>query len=226
MPERRQLTIPLILVLLSVIISLGFWAFGLLPDVVPLAWWQGEPLTWGSKWVLMLRGPGFMLVLLAAIAVGLRWDRTLTGRRRTGALGPVLVLALGIGIYGHLRMLGLAASGAQHLVPGIGDLLVVGLFFAGLGNYVAKTESNGFYSFGFPWLKGHERAYLKTQRTAAWLLVGVGVAIALGSPLLVTMPTAYLMALTPAAMGAVLLVVTVASWLYAREEGATLESRT
>lgn len=216
MPELRQMKLPLLLVLLNLVISLGFWAFGRLPAEVPLSWWQGEPLVMGERWVLLLRGPAFMLAILAAIVVGLRWDRTLTGRRRAGALGPVFVLMMGMATYGHLRLLSLAASGASHPMPGIGDFVVAGLCFAGLGNYVAKTESNGFYAFGFPWLKGNERAYLKTQRLAAWLWVGTGCGLMLGSPLLVALPMGYMMALTPAAILGIILVVTLASWLYSR----------
>lgn len=226
MPELRQMKLPLLLVLLNFVLSLGFWAFGSLPDVVPHAWWQGEPLTWGSKWVLMVRTPAFMAATLAFIVVGLRWDRTLTGRRRAGALGPVLVLMLGLGTYGHLRMLGLAASGLQHVSPAIGDFAVAGVFFVGLGNYVAKTESNGFWAFGFPWLRGYEQAYLRTQRTAAWLLVGMGGAFVICSPWLVTLPWSLVTLTMPAALLALFLVVPVASWLYIRGEAPSLRNQT
>lgn len=225
MPELRQMKLPLLLVLLNLAISLGFWVFGRLPAEVPLSWWQGEPLVLGERWVLLLRAPAFMLVLLGAIGVGLRWDRTLTGRRRTGALGAVTVLMFAIMTYGHLRMLLLAASGTSVATPGIGDIVVAGLVLAGFGNYVAKTESNGFYAFTFPWLKGQEGAYLKTQRTAAWLLVGVGTLIALGSPWLVALQAGFLVALAPAAFLGVALVVNVASWLYARGDAPGLEQQ-
>lgn len=222
MPELRQMKLPLLLVLLNLAISLGFWAFGRLPAEVPLSWWQGEPLVMGERWVLLLRAPAFMLVLLACIGVGLRWDRTITGRRRTGALGSVLVLMFAVMTYGHLRMLLLAASGTSVATPGIGDYMVAGLALAGFGNYVAKTESNGFYAFTFPWLKGHEGAYLKTQRTAAWLLVGAGALVALGSPWLVALHAGFMVALAPAAFLGVALVVTVASWLYSRGDAREL----
>lgn len=226
MPELRQMKVSLLLVLLNVVISLAFGALGGLPDVVPLGWWQGEPVTWGSKWSLLLRVPGFMIVILAAILVGLRWDRTLIGRRRAGALGPVLVLFFATATYGHLRMLLLAASGAQHMAYNVGDVVWAGAMFMGAGNYVAKTESNGFWAFQFPWLKRHERAYLKTQRMAAWLFVGVGAVFILSSPLLVTLPKSLLMALMPVTIVALIFLITLASWLCARGEYPTLEKQT
>lgn len=225
MPELRQMKLPLLLVLLNLAISLGFWVFGRLPAEVPLSWWQGEPLVMGARWVLLLRAPAFMLVLLACIGVGLRWDRTLTGRRRKGALGSVLVLMFAIMTFGHLRILLLAASGAQQMTFGIADCVVGGVLLAGLGNSIAKTESNGFWAFGFPWLKGHERAYLKTQRTAAWLFVGVGAAFIVGAPLLVTLPISLLAPLGLAAILVICVVVMLASWRYAKVEAPSLEKQ-
>ncbi len=218
--ELYQLKGPILIVLLNVVIGAGFLVIGSLPEVVPLSWWQGEPLVLGSRWALVGRVPAVMLALLAAIAVGLRWDRTLTGRRRTGALGPILVLMFSVMTYGHLRLLFLAASGATHALPAPADVAVVGLALAGLGNHLAKTQSNGFYAFTFPWLRGHEGAYLRTQRTAAWLFVAVGAAFMLGSPVLVTLPAAYLMALAPGAVVLITLCVTVASWAFSRDEAA------
>lgn len=226
MPELRQLRIPLLFVLLSIAISLGVWAFGHLPDEVPLALWQGEPVSWGSKWNLLLRGPAVMLVLLAAIAVGLKWDRTLVGRRRMGALGPVLVLMFCTTTYGHARMLLFAASGATSMVYGIGDIVVGGLMYMGVGNYLAKTESNGFWAFQYPWLKGNEGAYLKTQRMAAWLFVGVGAAYVLASPLVVTLPLSVTTWATPVTVLAIVLIVTLASWIFARGEAPALGNQT
>lgn len=216
--DWQEMKGPLLIVLLNGLISAGFLAFGRLPETVPLSWWDGEPLVMGARWALLLRVPALMLVLTLAIALGLRWDRTLTGRRRAGALGPILILMLAVMTYGHLRMLLLAASGVSHAAPAVGDIAVAGLALAGLGNHLAKTQSNGFYAFTFPWLRGHERAYLRTQRAAAWLFVAAGGAIILASPFLVSFPTAFLMALTPTAVVGISLVVTLASWGFSRSE--------
>jgi uncharacterized membrane protein len=151
---------------------------------------DGEPVAYAPAWVVVLRIPGFMLLVLTAIGVGLRWDPVLTRtpRKRNGALGSMLTLVFAMASYGQLKMLHTLAVGDSRMVWTVWDCTVGGLLLVGMGNYLAKSASNGFWAYRSPWTARSEKVYRQTQRVAGWFLVLGGVMAIVGAPLLLNLP--------------------------------------
>lgn len=183
-PSVRAMLLPLALVAFNLVVGLAALASGRLPDPAPSGWWAaGEPVAFAPAWVVALRVPAFMAVVLALLGISLRWDPVLSRdpSRRRGALGPIMVLTLMAGSYFNLKVLGTLAAGETTLGLSPWDCAALGQLFIGMGNYVAKSASNGFWAFRSPWTAVSERVHRRTQRLAGWFLMLGGAGLVGGS---------------------------------------------
>ncbi|MBO9541730.1 SdpI family protein [bacterium] len=207
--DWRALALPLSLLAFNLVIGLGALLSGRLPDPAPSGWWQGEPVAFAPAWMVALRVPGFMLVAMLMMGVGLRWDPVLVAdaRKRQGAWGPILNLVLAVASLTNLKLLSMLANGQVNLRLSIWDCVALGVLFIGMGNFIAKSGSNGFWAFRTPWTSRSEKVYRETQRLAGWLLVAWGLLSIFGSP--------WLMRLSNELLGGLFVAFLVFDWLVA-----------
>ncbi|MNX98017.1 hypothetical protein D3C86_1304020 [compost metagenome] len=76
-----------------------------------------------------------------------------------------------------------------------------------MGNFIAKSGSNGFWAFRTPWTARSEKVYRETQRLAGWLLVAWGLLSIFGAP--------WLMRLSNELLGGLFVAFLVFDWLVA-----------
>lgn len=228
--DAPRLALPLGLLGLNTAISLGFLLGGKLPDPAPAGFWlDGSVLSEAAPWVVAFRLPLLMAVLLVSIGVALTWDARVAAepRRRKGAWGPITNVVMGVGCIANLNFLTAASEGAFILTPW--HLVPTGILLFALGNYVAKSASNGFWGLHNRWTRTHESVGRRTNRLLGimWMVEGLGLVLA--SPVIVSVarsasPDGWVLALSllPGLLLAVfpLAVAALASYGYAKQAPA------
>lgn len=97
-----------------------------------------------------------------------------------------------IGTYDTLRLVILAfltALGAVVTLAALNEgidvntlvLLMMGVLFMILGNYLGKLRPNFFIGIRTPWTLTSKRAWIKTHRLAGWLMILMGFALVLAA---------------------------------------------
>lgn len=219
-PECRALALPLSLVAFNLVLGLAALLSGRLPDPAPSGWWAGQAVAFAPAWVVALRPSAFMAVALVLMGVALRWDRSLASdaRKRQGAWGPILSLTFAAASYFNLKLLSMLANGQVNLKLSVWDSVAFGLLFMGMGNFIAKSASNGFWAFRSPWTARSEKVHRQTQRVAGWFLVFGGVFAVLGAPLVLRLSNELLGLVCVAFLLLDWLVAVLASYWYYRQE--------
>lgn len=187
-PDLTKFALPLGLLGLNVAISLGFLLGGKLPDPTPAGFWfDGSVLSEASPWVVAFRLPMVMAVLLLSIGAALKWDPRFAAqsRRSGGAWGPITTLVMAVACIGNFNFLSAAAAGSfvmqpMHLIP-------TGLLLFGMGNFVAKSASNGFWGLHNRWTRSHESVARRSNRLLGILWMVEGLGLILASPLIVSL---------------------------------------
>ena len=209
--------------ILALMVSWGatLYALALFPDRIPLHWnFAGEVDRWGSK-LETLTLPALQLLIVAVLAV---WPRFDPSRRGPWKAWPLLVAAtawvltlmqLGV-LYLTWTTLQGAAPGPAASERGLRWLLVVlGLTFAVLGNYLPKAPQNWVLGVRTPWTLSSPRAWQVTHRVGGWLFLVLGLATVAAAWL---WPPQMVLSAMVAALLLVTLYLTVLSWSVWRSE--------
>ena len=189
-PDLVKLALPVGLLGLNVAISLGFLLGGRLPDPAPAGFWlDGSVLSEAPSWVVAFRLPMIMGLLLLGIGAALKWDPrfAIHPRRGGGAWGPVTNIVLALGCFGNFNYLTAASAGVLVMKPM--HVILTGLMLLGMGNFVAKSATNGFWTIHTRWTRTHESIERRTNRLLGILWMGEGLGLILASPLIVKATT-------------------------------------
>jgi uncharacterized membrane protein len=157
------------------------WAYAKLPSTVATHWnLRGQPDGYSSRlWALSVM-PVLVLVLTGIFRVLPKVDPK--GANYERFLDTYWLIANAILTFVGLGHLLIVANGLGYTVQ-VDRLLPLGLglLLAFLGNYMARVEPNWFVGIRTPWTLSSDTVWRKTHRTAGWLLVFGGVAIAAGA---------------------------------------------
>lgn len=160
-----------------VLIALAAFALAYphLPDQVPTHWnFRGEVDGYSSRWVLLLLGPGLMVIMMAMFAV----LPALSPRRfEVDAFLPtylylMLVIVVLCG-YVFALLVWAALTGSvdiqRALLGGISVLIAL------IGNVMGKVRRNFYIGIRTPWTLASERVWYATHRLAGQLMVATGI---------------------------------------------------
>ncbi len=191
-------------VFLLLVAALAFLAaYPHLPSQVPIHWnAQGAVDGYGSRYALLLLGPGLMAAEIALFAL---LPRLSPKRFEVDSFLPT---------YWYLMLLIVVASGYFFAVvlwaalTGTGDvgraiLAGVSVLIALTGNVLGKVRRNFYIGVRTPWTLASERVWYATHRLAAWLMVLSGliclVLALLGAPVWIWLTVLFGGILTPVA---------------------------
>jgi len=150
-----------------------------LPATVPVHWGlDGQPDRWGSRWELLLLGPGLLLLV-----GGLAWamDRKDPIKNPEDNDGPRLqVLGLAMALLAFLHVVVLAHVGGL-----LGDLLQslglgLAFFWMLMGNVMGRVRPNATTGIRTPWTFKSPEIWRRTHRLAGRLMFFAGLLGALG----------------------------------------------
>lgn len=150
-------------------------SYSYLPERVPVHWnVAGVVDGYGSRYALLLLGPGLMLAELALFAVLPRLSPRRYGIdafRSTYDYLMLLVVALTGYLFAVLLWAALLGSVDIHrsILGGISVLVVL------MGNVLGKVRRNFFIGIRTPWTLASERVWYATHRLAAKCLVVSGI---------------------------------------------------
>lgn len=172
--KNNRLLLSLIFIFLPFIYLAAI--YGGLPDEVPTHFDRfGQPDGWSPKWVLWLL-PGIGIPLMLAVNKAIM--RGLPAERVTDKHRNISLLILGFTsailcyiIYG-------AEAGSYNGIGGVAILL--GLFFAALGNYMPVLPRNNMAGIRVPPTLKSERKWRRTHRFAGPLFLIGGLALVIG----------------------------------------------
>jgi uncharacterized membrane protein len=172
--KGRYFTVCLVLVAAAFVATVLAWPH--LPERVPLHWnVRGEVDGWGPRGLMMVLGPGAMLVELAIFALlpvlsPKRFEmesfvRTYLRIMLAAILGGAYITAvlLFAGLTGHVDV-------SAALLAGVSVLLVF------IGNLMGKVRRNFFIGIRTPWTLASERVWYATHRLAGKTIVATGIA--------------------------------------------------
>jgi len=155
-------------------------ALAVFPERVPAHWnAAGEVDRWGSKFEILIL-PLVQLLLAGGLAL---WPRFDPSRRGPWRAWPLLVAAtawvltlvqLGV-LYLTWTTLQAAPSQAEGGLRAL--LVVLGLTFALIGNYLPKAPQNWVFGVRTPWTLSSPRAWQVTNRVGGWIFIGLGLAV-------------------------------------------------
>ena len=172
-----------------------------LPDTVPTHWGlNGQPDSYGSKWMDLLLMPGVIL-LMAALTPALA--KISPSQFQVGAFeetyGYVAFLVGALMFAIHVVIV--QASIGRHLDMTRLMMFVMFAFFALIGNVMGKIKRNFFMGIRTPWTLADERVWIATHRYGGrlWLVGGVIGAIAalIGVPFAILIALLLVMAFLP-----------------------------
>ena len=152
----------LYLAIFFICLPFGYLAaiYGDLPETIPIHWnWRGVADQFGPKWLLWLGpvlGVPFILLINAALTRYID-DWPTTGKQRNIALITVAFTSLMI-----CYIIYSAKAGTQIALGGLAILM--GLFFAALGNYFPVLKQNPYVGIRTPGTLRSERKW----RLAHW----------------------------------------------------------
>ena len=158
-------------VLIAAMAGASAWAWGQLPDSVPVHWnIDGKVDRFGSKAELLILLPAitaFITVLLAALP---RLDprrANIEASAKFWNAASIMPVALMAYVHGLMiwNAMGHQIDMINALIPGLS------LLFIGIGNYLGKTRSNWFGGVRTPWTMSSEYAWERTHRWAGRLFV-------------------------------------------------------
>lgn len=156
--------------------------YSALPERVPIHWnIQGEVDGWGGKnttWIISLLPILTYFGLLVAAKIDPKSKLNLEDKK-FGILRLILVLFMSMISIFILMMI---ADKYDLQIANI--LVIIGLLFVFLGNYLPTLSSNYFVGIRTPWTLQNEEVWRKTHRFTGrvWIMLGLLIAILGGFP--------------------------------------------
>ena len=157
-------------------------AYPQLPDRVATHWnMAGDVDGWMPKSVGAFAPLAIMLAATALFSVLPRispkgFELAEATRAYRAILLALLLLLLG------LHLVTLAWNLGYRLPMGIAVSMLLGVFFAILGNYLSKVPRNFFIGVRTPWTLADEDVWFRTHRLAARTFIGGGLGVAVLAP--------------------------------------------
>ena len=200
-----------VVILLPALVGLLLW--NRLPERMPMHWnVHGEVDDYGSRGLVVIGIPLFLLALQGVCVAAWAFDRRNKDQNR-----KVMMLVLWIVPVLSVVVNGMVYCAALGYQPEVHRILcvVMGIFFALIGNYMPKCRQNRFIGIRVPWTLASEENWNATHRLAGrlWLVCGLLVAACSVLP----GPAAF-----PVMMGLLFLMVVVPivySWRYEKKKG-------
>jgi uncharacterized membrane protein len=166
-----------LLVAAMLVASLAVWP--LAPERVPIHWLlTGQPDRYAGKLEGLFLLPAFTLLL----ALGLQYLPRIDPRRSSYAefafayaltrLGVVALLAT-VHLIALAVALGATINVTLVVAPLVGVLLIV------IGAVLGQVRPNWFFGIRTPWTLSSDRSWTATHRAGRWVLIAMGLAIAL-----------------------------------------------
>ena len=144
-----------------------------LPAIVPVHWnLRGQPDRWGSKYELLLAGPGIILLIGLILVVTDRVDPRIRKednprpRREVGVWSLALLAALHVLLLAH-------TSGMLADLPRAMSLALAA-FCLFMGNVLTKIRPNSFAGIRTPWTLGSDEVWRATHRLGGHLFFATG----------------------------------------------------
>ena len=178
--NKGKLILTSIIILVPILIGLILW--DKLPDKVPTHWnAEGVVDGWSSKGFAVFGMPAFLFVihwfcLLVSNADPKRQNYSEKLFQLVFWICPVLSVLVGVLTYG-------TALGMEFKVDKI-MLILVGVVFIVVGNYMPKCKQNYTMGIKLPWTLNDEENWNKTHRMAGklWVITGFLVMLCILAP--------------------------------------------
>lgn len=159
-------------------IAAGLFAYFLpqLPPQVPIHWdIHGRPDGYGSRWMLLIAGPGLMMAVIGVFALLPR----LSPKRfevETFERTYLDLMVIVVVLIGYFFAVALWSGLTQP--ADMSRAVVAGLCLAAIliGNLLGKVRRNFFIGIRTPWALASERNWYETHRHAARVAVAAGLA--------------------------------------------------
>lgn len=203
------------LILIVLVLTMTIIFYDRLPEEIPIHWnLKGEVDNYVSKPFGAFLSP----LLMVAIWLGMKFLPNIDPRRHNYkkfessyeiAIGVLVTFAFVLQMAIILSSLGYDISMDRII------MVMAGVMFVVIGNYLPKAKSNFFYGIKTPWTLSSEISWKKTHRLGGRLFVVSGLAIILSSLLFNETVRVVVMILT---LLAVAIVPIWASYFYAKED--------
>lgn len=203
------------LILIVLVLTMTIIFYDKLPEEIPIHWnLKGEVDNYVSKPFGAFLSP----LLMVAIWLGMKFLPNIDPRRHNYkkfessyeiAIGVLVTFAFVLQMAIILSSLGYDISMDRII------MVMSGVMFVVIGNYLPKAKSNFFYGIKTPWTLSSEISWKKTHRLGGRLFVVSGLAIILSSLLFNETVRVVVMILT---LLAVAIVPIWASYFYAKED--------
>lgn len=203
------------LILIVLVLTMTIIFYDKLPEEIPIHWnLKGEVDNYVSKPFGAFLSP----LLMVAIWLGMKFLPNIDPRRHNYkkfessyeiAIGVLVTFAFVLQMAIILSSLGYDISMDRII------MVMAGVIFVVIGNYLPKAKSNFFYGIKTPWTLSSEISWKKTHRLGGRLFVVSGLAIILSSLLFNETVRVVVMILT---LLAVAIVPIWASYFYAKED--------
>ncbi len=203
------------LILIVLVLTMTIIFYDKLPEEIPIHWnLKGEVDNYVSKPFGAFLSP----LLMVAIWLGMKFLPNIDPRRHNYkkfessyeiAIGVLVTFAFVLQMAIILFSLGYDISMDRII------MVMAGVIFVVIGNYLPKAKSNFFYGIKTPWTLSSEISWKKTHRLGGRLFVVSGLAIILSSLLFNETVRVVVMILT---LLAVAIVPIWASYFYAKED--------
>ena len=173
--HKGKLILTSLLVLLPLAAGLLLW--NRLPEQLPMHWnAAGEVDGWGSRWMVVCLLPLFLLLIHWICVVACFIDPKNKGQNRK-ALGLVLWICPAVSLLAGFMSFSAALGMGLQIEKLV--LILLGLLFIIIGNYLPKCKQNYTIGIRVMWALDDEENWTATHRFASRLWVGCGVVILL-----------------------------------------------
>lgn len=171
--NKRALVLTSILILVPIIAGIALW--GRLPDMIATHFGaDNQPNGWMSKPAAVFLLPVIMLAIHWVAVISTAYDKRKSGvspKMLTVLIWicPALSLVLSFVTYGY-------AMGLE-LNVGLICMVIIGVLFAAIGNYLPKCDRNSVVGVRVKWTYADENNWRATHRFAGWTMTLGGIAV-------------------------------------------------
>ena len=198
-PHKKKLIISSIVTLLPILFGLLLW--DRLPDMMTTHWGiDNQPDGWTSK-AFAVFGMPFILLAMQWLSLWITKFDKRQQNQSPKAMAMIFWLIPMISLFSSATMYSLALGNTVNIASIM--FIMMGLMFAGIGNYLPKTKQNYTLGIKVIWALRNEENWNATHRFGGkvWVIGGIGLALTGFFPMdyavAVMVPIIVLLALLP-----------------------------